>query len=153
MARYSAGFSVAGVNTANTQLANLSNTATTDRLFVVEIGVGISVAPTTAPSFYLSRATARGTQTTTLAGQPHDAADGAPVGTLDTAWSVAPTFSTTSQLRRGGLSTAAGGLLIWTFYDAPLVIDRTAASGLVLANALATGTTLGTFAGYFCWDE
>lgn len=153
MARYSAAFSVAGVNTANTQAANLSNTATTDRLHVVEIGVGVAVAPTTAPSFYLSRASARGTQSTTLAGQAHDPADGTANGTLDTAWSVAPTFSTTNQFRRGGLAVTAGGLLIWTFYDEPIVIDRTAASGLVLANALASGATTGTFAGYFCWEE
>lgn len=153
MARYSAGFSVAGVNSANTQVANLSNTGTTDRLYVVEVAVGISTAPTTAPSFYLSRATARGTQTTTLAGQAHDPADGTANGTLDTAWSGAPTFSTSNHLRRGGLAVTAGGLIIWTFYDEPIVIDKTAASGLVLANANASGSTTGVFAGYFSWNE
>lgn len=153
MSRYHAGFSVSGTNTANTQAANLSNTGTALRLYVVEIGIGVAVAPTTAPQFYLSRATARGTQTTTLAGQPGDPSDGTAQGTVDSAWSGAPTFSTSNFLRLGGLAVTAGGLLIWTFYDKPLVIDKTAASGLVLANKNASGATTGTFSGYFAWDE
>jgi hypothetical protein len=153
MARYGAGFSVSGTNTANTQTAALFNVSTTDRLYVVEVAIGVVLSPTTAPSFYLSRGTARGTQTTTLAGLPHDPADGAANGTVDTAWSVAPTFSTSNQIRRGGMGTAQGGFLVWTFYDAPIVIDRTASSGLVLADANASGATVGTFTGYFSWEE
>lgn len=153
MARYSAGFSRAGINTANSPVANLMNTSTTDRLYVVEIGVGVAVAPTTAPAFYLSRATARGTQTATLVGQAHDPADGASNGTLDTTWSVNPTFSTSAYLRLGGLAVTAGGFLVWTFYDQPLVIDRTTSSGLTLANVNASGATTGTFTGYFSWTE
>src|SRR3954447_23997140 len=99
MTRYSAGFSRAGINTANSPVANLSNTGTTDRVYVMEIGIGVAVAPTTAPMFYLSRATARGTQTATLVGVAHDAGDGTPVGTLDTTWSANPTFSTTAFIR------------------------------------------------------
>lgn len=150
---YVAGFSRAGINTANSPVANLTNTGTTDRLYVLEVAVGIAVAPTTAPAFYLSRATARGTQTATLAGQPLDPAEVAAVGTLDTTWSVNPTFSTTNFLTRGSLAVTAGGFLVWTFYDNPLVVAATAASGLTLANANASGATTGTFAGYFKWEE
>lgn len=153
MARFSAGFSRAGINTANSPVASLANTGTTERLYVMEIGIGVAVAPTTAPMFYLSRATARGTQTATLAGQAHDGGDGASSGTVDSTWSANPTFSTANFMRMGGLAVTAGGFLIWTFYDKPIVIDKTAASGLVIANANATGATLGTFAGYFCWGE
>ena len=153
MARYSAGFSVAGVNTANTQTANLANTGTTQRLRVLQIAVGVAVAPTTAPSFYLSRATARGTQSTTVAALPFDTNDAAALGTIDTAWSVAPTFSTSAQLVRGGLSTTAGGWWVWDFRDSPLIVPNTAASGLVLANANASGATTGTFTGHFICEE
>jgi len=98
MARYGAAFSVAGTNTANTFVVNLTNTGTAVRMKVVQLAVGIAVAPTTAPSFYLSRATARGTNTTTLAGQAFDPSDPASAGTLDLTNSVAPTFSTTLKL-------------------------------------------------------
>lgn len=151
--RYSAGFSVAGVNTANTQTVNLNGGGTSGRLFVYEVAVGIAVAPTTAPSFYLSRSTARGTQTATLAGQPYDTADVAALGTLDTTWSVAPTFSTSAFIRRGGLAVTAGGWWIWQFFDSPLIIPATAGAGLTLANANASGATTGTFAGHIVWNE
>lgn len=153
MARYAAGFSVAGVNTANTQAINLACTGTTQRLLVREIAIGVGVAPTTAPSFYLARATARGTQSTTVAALPYDTNDAAAIGTIDTAWSVAPTFSTTAKLRTGGLAVTAGGWWIWQFLDVPLIIPNTTASGLVLANANASGATLGTFTGHVVWDE
>lgn len=150
--RYSAGFSVAGVNTANTQTANLVG-GTGDRLLVRQIAVGISVAPTTAPSFYLSRSTARGTQTATLAGQAWDSAAVSAIGTLDTTWSAAPTFSTSNFIVRGGLAVTAGGWWIWDFRDSPLIIPATSGAGITLANANASGATTGTFAGFFVWDE
>jgi len=153
MPRYSAGWSHVGVNTANKPMANLSNTGTVERLSVVEIGVEIAVAPTNAPLFALTRATARGTNTTTLAGQPHDAGDGASVGSVDSVWSADPTFSTTAFLRIAGLAVTAGGLIVWTFYDKPIMVDKTAASGLTVFNVNASGASTGTFAGYFCWEE
>lgn len=153
MARYGAAFSVAGTNTANTFVVNLTNTGTAVRMKVVQLAVGIAVAPTTAPSFYLSRASARGTNTTTLAGQAFDPSDPASAGTLDLTNSAAPTFSTTLKIAGGGLSTTAGGWWIWDFRDSPLVIPATAASGLAIVNANASGATTGTFAGYMTWEE
>jgi hypothetical protein len=153
VARYEASAQVNGVNTANSALAVLHPTTTTDRLYVVEIGIGVVTAPTAAPSFYLARSTANGTVTTTLAGQPHDPAEGAGVGTMDSVWSVAPTFSTTAKMRQAGLAAAAGGQIIWTSYDAPWTISNTVASGLVIANAVAAGATLGAFSVYMVWDE
>ena len=151
--RYVAGFSRAGINSANSPVVNLNNTASTARLYVVEVGVGIAVAPTTAPAFYLTRATARGTQTATLAGQPLDPNEVASTGTLDSTWSVNPTFSTSNFLHRGSLATTAGGFLVWTFYDSPLIVNATSGLGLTLANANASGATTGTFAGYVVWEE
>jgi hypothetical protein len=152
-ARYSAGFSVSGVNTANTQVVNLTQTGTTQRVDVVQVIVGVASAPTNAPSFYLSRATARGTQTTTVAGNAFDAADQTPTATLDTAWSVAPTFSTSAALGRAGLATTAGGYWVWDFRDYPITIDKTAGLGLAIVNANAAGATVGTFTGSIVWEE
>lgn len=151
--RYSAGASRVGINTANSALFQLRNTATTGRLYIVEIGVNVSVAPTTAPNFYLARSSAIGTSTATLAGQANDPGETASLGTFDSTWSAAPTFSTSNFIRIGGLAVTAGGMLIWTFYDAPLVVPASTTAGLVIANSLASGATTGTVTAYCTWDE
>lgn len=157
MGTYQAGWSHVGVNTADQVYANLTvATATSARPRIKEIGVNISVAPTTAPLFYIVRTTARGTQTATLAGLPLDPADPACIGTLDTTWSAQPTKAGTvgtAALAVGGLAVTAGGMLIFTFYDFPLTIPNTSGAGLALVNSLASGATTGTFNGYFKWDE
>lgn len=151
--RYSAGASKSGVNTANSAYFQIRNTATTGRLYIVEIGIGISVAPTTAPNFFISRSSAVGTSSTTLAGQANDPGETASLGSFDSAWSAAPTFSTSNFQRMGGLAVTAGGMLIWTFYDAPLVCPASTSQGIVIANANASGATTGTFFAYATWDE
>jgi hypothetical protein len=150
MAQYSAGFSVAGVNTANTVLANLKSPST-NRLRVLEVGVFLSVAPTTAPDLVLARMNAVGTGTiTATANGAHDSAEPNSAGSLETAWATTrPTFLTT-YLRRSGLPLTVGAGIIWTFAQ-PLLIPISA--GLCLANILASGATLGNFTGYFNWDE
>lgn len=153
MALYGAGASKAGVNTANTAYFQIRPTTTAHRIRIKQIVVNIAVAPTTAPSFYLARSTANGTVTTTLAGQALDPADAAAIGTFDSAFSVAPTFSTTAFIATGGLAVTAGGAFIWTFYDQPLVITNATASGIVVVNANASGATTGTFVGSALWDE
>jgi hypothetical protein len=153
MPRYSASATRAGINTANSAYFQLRNTVTTQRLYVVEIGIGIATAPTTAPVLYVSRSSAVGTSTATLAGQPNDPGETSAVGTFDSTWSSAPTFSTTNFLRMGGLAVTAGGYLIWTFYDAPIVVPASTSQGLVFANSAASGSTVGSFSAYCTWDE
>jgi hypothetical protein len=152
--RYGSAVSLSGINTANSAYANLLG-GTGDRLAVRQVIVNISVAPTTAPAFYLVRTTARGTQASTLAGQVFDASDVASIGTVDVAGSGAsqPTFTNTNRIANGGLAVTAGGAFIWTFYDVPLVVPATAGAGLAVANANASGTTTGTFLIGYIWDE
>lgn len=153
MSVYAAAFSRAGINTADSIYANLWNTGT-PRMKVLEVAVGIAVAPTTAPILYLVRTTARGTQTATLAGLPLDPADAAAAGTVDSTWSVNPTKAgaiTASGIVAGGLAVTAGGYLVWQFYDEPLVLASGA--GLCIANVNASGATTGTFTGHFKWRE
>jgi hypothetical protein len=154
MGYYGAGASKAGVNTANTAYFQIRPTGTTARLRIYQIVINISVAPTTAPSFYLARSTAIGTVTTTLAGQPLEPADPTPIGTFDSAFSVAPTFSTTNFISTGGLATTAGGAWVWTFpSDGPLVVTNSTAAGIVVVNQNLSGATVGTFVGSVLWDE
>lgn len=153
MAGYGAAVSRAGINTADTAYFNLMG-GTGARLEVVQVTVNIAVAPTTAPAFYLARTTVRGTQASTLAGLPFDAADVTSAATLDVCGTGAsqPTFTAASKLASGGLPVTAGGVLIWVFEN-PIVIPATAAAGLALCNANASGATTGTFFGNFIWRE
>ena len=154
MARYGAGVSNSGVNTANTAYFDLDNTGTTQRLLIRQIVVNIAVAPTTAPAFYLSRMTARGTPSGSLAGQPFDENDTSALGAADYCASGAqPTFSTSNIIETGGLAVTAGGTFVWSFWDVPLIVRATAGYGIVVANANASGSTTGTFKCSFVWDE
>jgi hypothetical protein len=130
----------------------LRPTTAAQRIKVLEIGVGIASAPTTAPSFQLVRSTAVGTSSTTAAGQPYDPADAAAIGTLDSAWSVAATSSGT-VMRQSGLAVTNGGQLFWTFYDMPLIMTADTTDGLLVINANASGATLGTMTCYMVWQE
>ena len=150
-ARYAAGFSSTVVAATNQPVMALINTSTTQRLRVMQIAVGVGATAGAAPSFYISRATARGTQTTSLAGQPFDGNDAASIGALDYVWSVNPTFSTSNQFTRGGLSTTAGGWWIWDFRDYPITIPATSGSGIVVANSV--NSTSGTLNGHIVWEE
>lgn len=153
MAAYGAAVTRAGTNTADTAMFNLVG-GTAARLEVYQVTVNIAVAPTTAPVFYLARTTVRGTQASTLAGQPFDPADVAASATLDVTGAGAsqPTFTAASKLVSAGLPVTAGGVLIFVF-DYPIIVPATAAAGLALVNAAATGATLGTFYGSFLWKE
>lgn len=152
MSRYMASNSRSGVNTAGTIMWQLRPTTAAQRLKVLEIGIGIASAPTTAPSFQLARSTVVGTSSTTAAGQPYDPADAAAIGTLDSAWSVNPTSSGV-VLRQSGLAVTAGGQLFWTFYDSPLVMAADTTDGLIVINANASGATVGTMTCYMVWQE
>lgn len=156
MGRYSAGVSMSGINSANAAYSLLKST-TADRLAVVKVAVNIGVAPTTAPAFYLTRhtGTATATPTASLAGQPLDPADVASITVVEGAtWATPPAFTAASRIDVGGLAVTAGGAYIWSFYDRPLMLSAANnTSGLILANANASGATLGTFWVSFTWDE
>jgi hypothetical protein len=148
---YQAALSRAGINTAGPQLYWQLRSAT-PRIRIYEVGVSVSVAPTTAPVFQISRATASlGTASTTLTGIALDAADAAATGIFESAWSGAPTINTSYQ-RMMGLPVTAGGGFIWTWpEDSPLVLAGT--NALQITNANASGATTGTFVAYVVWEE
>jgi len=152
MALFSQTFSLAGVNTANSAIVNLKTHATSNRARLVEVGVFIGTAPTSAPDIVLTRMNAVGTGTiTSAAGSAHDSAEPASTAVLETAWATTrPTFLTT-YLRRGTLPLSVGAGFIWTFSRDGLLIPINA--GMVLANVAASGATLGVFNGYVTWDE
>lgn len=153
--RYQAALSRVGINTAGPQLYWQLRSLSTARLRVIEIGITVQVAPTTAPVFQISRATSLlGTASTTLAGQKMDVNDGTATGVFESAWSAAPTIDTTYH-RIMGLPLAIGNGLIWSWpSDSPLVIgDGGVAHALQISNANASGATTGTFAAYCVWEE
>lgn len=153
--RYQAALSRSGINSAGPQLYWQLRSNGSFRLRVIEIGVSTAVAPTTAPAFQISRATASlGTASTTLTGLQLDSSDPNATGILESAWSGAPTINT-SYHRMMALPTTAGNGLIWSWPpDSPLVIGGAAtAHALQITNANASGATTGTFMAYVVWEE
>lgn len=152
--RYGAGVTnKAGVNTADTAYFQIRATATTERIAVVEIIFAILTAPTNAPQPYLTRTTAIGTVTTTIAGQAFDPADAASLTTLDSAFSVAPTFTAANKVGVGALAVTAGGAWVWSFRDKPLILPASTTAGLAIVNAAASGATVGAFSCSAIFDE
>ena len=143
----------AGVNTANTVLFQLKN-STAQRLYIVEFGISIAVSPTTAPQFALARSTATGTSSTTILGTASDSADVAATGTLDSAWSSAPTFTTAGPfLWSAATPTTAGSAWAWVAPTDRARIVVPASGGVVLADLVASGATTGNFNFYIAWEE
>jgi hypothetical protein len=143
----------AGVNTANTVYFQLKSAATS-RLRLREVIWTITTAPTTAPQFIISRSTATGTSTTTVAGVPADPADPAATGTLDSAWSAAPTFTTAGpHLFALQLAVTIGGVFYWASGDEMADIIVPVSSGLAFAWSTASGATLGASTLSIAWDE
>ena len=128
------------------------NTSTAQRIDIVQIIVGIATAPSTAPSFYLSRVTVRGTATA-AAGQPYDVNDQTSLGAVDSTYTVQPTFSTSLKLGQAGLAVTAGGYWVWDLRDYGITIPATAGTGLAIVNQNASGATAGLFTGSFIWEE
>jgi hypothetical protein len=154
-AYYGAGATRAWLNATDSVHFQLRPTGTTQRIKVYQVIVNVAVAPTTAPVWYLTRSTAIGTNTTTLAGQPLDGADAASIATLDSVFSVAPTITAANKITVGGLATTAGGTFVWTFpIDAPIVLAASTTAGLCVVDATASGVT--TANGVTCsmvWSE
>jgi hypothetical protein len=143
----------AGVNTANTVYFQLKSTST-DRLRLREIVWTITTAPTTAPLFVISRSTATGTSTTTVAGVPADPAEPAATGTLDSAWSAAPTFTTAGpHLFALQLATTVGGVFYWASGDEMADVIVPVSAGLCFAWSTASGATVGAHTLQIAWDE
>lgn len=149
--RYEIGISKAGVNTANTVMWQLRSP--TRRTVLYELGIFVDTAPTTAPQFVLARALTAGTSSTSTVGQQLVPEAPTATATMDSAWSAAPTFTTTGPfIRRMTLPVTAGSGIIWTFPEG-LIVTSTATTGLIIANAVASGATLGQFSLYASWDE
>lgn len=150
--RYEAGVAKAGVNTANTVMFALR--APTRRSWLHELGVFVDVSPTTAPQIILARNTAGTiTASTTVVGQSTVPESSAGTSTLDSAWTGAPTFNTAGPfLRRMTLPVTAGAGIIWTWVEG-LVFGTTITQSLVIANAAASGATLGQLSIYASWAE
>ena len=153
MSRYGAAVTAAGVNTANTAYFQIRPNATSQRVKVLQIVIAVATAPTTAPVFYLSRSTAIGTNSSTLAGQPFDPSDTSSIVNLDGGFSAAPTFSTTNLMAVGPMAVTIGGGWVWDFRDMPIILAASTTAGLVIANANASGATLGSFRCSAMWQE
>lgn len=151
-ATYSVALNRAGVNTANTVLAELRASASA-RAILRQVKLTAAVLSTTAPRFVLARPSnspAGGTNNTPL---PMDAADAAALSSFfTTGWTTTPTFATGGPWNEvGGIPLTLGAGLIWTFPGQGLVIPIN--GSILLANLNASGATLGSTDVSFIWEE
>jgi hypothetical protein len=150
-ATYSVALNRAGVNTANTVLAEL-RAASNARAILRQVKITMAVLPTTAPRFVIARPTntpAGGTNNVPIA---FDNADAAALSQFLTNWTTTPTFATAGPwLEVGGLPLTLGAGLIWTYPGQGLVIPTS--GSLILADLNASGATLGSFDVSFLWEE
>lgn len=149
MARYSVTHVKAGVNTANTIMWAI-RAASTDTVYLYELGLSVVTAPTTGPSFRLNRATAVGTSSATVTPQAEGALVTAATSRLDTAWSANPTAGGV-DLRTYAVPNSIGSGIVWTWYDMPLIL--TVSTSILIINGNATGATLGSLGLYAVLDE
>lgn len=135
----------AGVTTANAPLYELK-AAASDRARVREIQLSIAVASTTIPNFVLARSTNSSVATGAVTPLPEDPADGTATAVLATAWTTAPTFSTTGPwLKRWDPPNTVGQFVIWSWPPGDELIVPVS-GGLVIANLAASGATTGSTA-------
>jgi hypothetical protein len=154
MSRYGAGVTNrAGINTADSVYFQLRPTSTSQRIKVLQIVIAVLTAPSNAPQPYLTRSSAIGTNTATIAGLPYDSGDAASIVTLDSTWSAAPTITAANKIAVGAMGVTAGGGWIWDFRDMPLVMQASTTAGLCVVNAAASGATTGAFSCSFVWQE
>lgn len=152
MARYSVAVSVSSGTTNGAVIANLWSV--TNQIHIREISFTIDAAGTVVANAWdmgWVRSTARGTQTTTTAGNALSSSQPSSVATLDSAWSVNPTVGAAStQLRRGNYGQSIGSGVIYQFPKG----DFTVAGGAGLALVInTTPTAAGTAIVYFDWEE
>jgi hypothetical protein len=151
MARYSAEFSIAGVNSADGVLFNLKS-GSADRIFVEQVFFNIEVASTNAPIYGLKLQNAAGTGTITTATIfKFDPADGAAAGSLETAWATTRPTVTGGSAVRGAVPNTIGNGFLFDFTNRPLVLA--VSTGLCGVMRNASGATTGTHGGFVIWSE
>jgi hypothetical protein len=137
--RYEVGFASVA---AATGAAYASFNAPTRPAYIKEIGVFANAG--TASPIWLCRGANSIVQTSTIIGNPLDAAcQLAASGCVASTWSI----------RRGAIPATAGAGMIWTFPD-PLIVQNgsAAANFLVLWNPTG-GSTASVLNCYFAWME
>jgi hypothetical protein len=120
-----------------------------------EIEVFNSSAAVTLPQLQIIRATARGTQSTTVTPTTVNSQDVpptvaiAPTAVVDTAWSVQPTLSAI-PMRMLDIAGTVGSSVIWTWsQDGELIVPI--GTGIVIQNA--SGGTTAVVRVTFVWGE
>jgi hypothetical protein len=121
------------------------------RLKVFDFIVGCDAAPADqASKFAFRRTSAAGSQSAQVTPTKLDPADGAPIAVYDTAWSVDPTITASSDLLQMAMNQRA----TFRWIAAPnseLVVPAVSGAGLALMAAVATSPANHAFT--LLWEE
>jgi hypothetical protein len=135
---YEAGVLSQAPTNADGAFIALWNTSGSARIFLREFGI-VAAASSNTAQYICKRLTARGTQTSTLAGTPVDNADAAAKGTLDFAWSVQPTVGTVLLHPSMALANAGMGQFFQWWSGSGLVIPAGAGVAVVAVLTASNG--------------
>lgn len=151
MARYTANFSIAGVNSADGVLFNAKASATVP-LIIEQIYFEIEVASTNAPIYGMKKMNAVGTGTITTATiTAIDGLGGTSIASIETAWATTRPTVTGGAIGRGAIPLAIGNGFLFDFTGRELVVPINTALCGVMLNA--SGATTGTHGGYIIWRD
>jgi len=154
VARFEVSNVKTGTNTANTPMWQLKASATS-RCRIFEIGLSLATINSgtgpLGPSWRLARSATLGTSSATATAEEQDPGGGAATAVLDTAWSANPTAASV-DMRKYATPNTMGAGIVWTWPDhRPFIVPIS--TGVVILNALATGTTPGTMNVYVVFEE
>jgi hypothetical protein len=138
-------FYTLSVRTINAAIASCAElrTTTTDRIYLLEVGITINAA--TASVFGLGRPAAIGvTPTGPTVGLAEDLGDPAATGTVATAWATAPT-APAQFFRRVSLPATVGAGIVWVFRRLVINVSSSVVLYNITANSVADV--------WFVWDE
>jgi hypothetical protein len=126
--------------------------APTNTIRLWELGFFCNAATASSITLFRNTNASYAASTSTAAGIPVDiACSHAGTGLIDTAWSAAPTITTASKLRRGGVPAAIGAGVVWTWRNGLIVRAATATDTLVLWNE--SGGAISVLNGYVTFEE
>jgi hypothetical protein len=127
--------------------------APTNAIRVVEIGWWNNAATASRVALFRNTNASYAASTSTSVGQKTDPASSAATGLVDTAWSAAPTITTTAMIRRAASAAAIGCGVVWCFNRSLNINPATPAHYLVLWNNSGGSTADSVLNGYVVFEE
>jgi hypothetical protein len=126
---------------------------TNDGIRVLEIGWYNNAATASRVALFRNTNASYAASTSTSVGQRTDPSSYASEAVIDTAWTSAPTISSTAMLRRGVAGGSIGSCFVWSFQYGLYLRVSTPTDILVLWNNSGGAAAISVGNGWVAWEE